>query len=116
MSGQGVLRNVEGGRKAFWCPGCKEMHQLTVGGTGWQWNGSYDKPTFMPSIKVTYGHPKGHTNDNPAPLGFPKRKDRPDLWVEEVCHSYVRDGKIQFLADCTHVLKNQTVELLPMPD
>lgn len=30
---------------------------------------------------------------------------------EAVCHSYVRDGKIEFLADCTHKLKNQTVEI-----
>jgi hypothetical protein len=29
---------------------------------------------------------------------------------KDVCHSFVRDGQIQFLGDCTHALKGQTVE------
>lgn len=29
------------------------------------------------------------------------------------CHSFVTDGKIQFLADCTHELAGKTV---PLPD
>ena len=28
-----------------------------------------------------------------------------------VCHSFVREGKIEFLGDCTHALKGQTVDL-----
>ena len=28
-----------------------------------------------------------------------------------ICHSFVTDGKIQFLSDCTHGLAGQTVEL-----
>lgn len=28
-----------------------------------------------------------------------------------VCHSYVQDGRIQFLGDCTHPLAGQTIEL-----
>ena len=28
-----------------------------------------------------------------------------------VCHSFITDGRIQFLGDCTHELKGQTVEL-----
>ena len=27
------------------------------------------------------------------------------------CHSFVTDGRIQFLADCTHPLAGQTVDL-----
>jgi hypothetical protein len=30
---------------------------------------------------------------------------------ERQCHSFVTDGKIQFLPDCYHSLKGQTVEL-----
>lgn len=30
-----------------------------------------------------------------------------------VCHSFVKNGTIQFLGDCTHKLVNQTV---PLPD
>jgi hypothetical protein len=31
--------------------------------------------------------------------------------VHHCCHSFVTNGKIQFLADCTHKLAGQTVEL-----
>ena len=27
------------------------------------------------------------------------------------CHSFVREGRIEFLSDCTHALAGQTVEL-----
>lgn len=54
---------------------------------------------------VTYRHPKGHTNENPAPLGYAGE------YVVEVCHSFVTEGRIQFLGDCTHALANQTVDL-----
>lgn len=30
-----------------------------------------------------------------------------------VCHSFIKDGQIQYLDDCTHRLKNQTVPLKP---
>lgn len=102
MSARGVLRIIEGGRLGFWCPGCKEMHVVN---SGWQSNGDYDRPTFSPSVIVRYRHPKGHTNENPAPLGYG------GPYVEEVCHSFVRDGRIEFLGDCTHELAGKTVPL-----
>jgi hypothetical protein len=30
---------------------------------------------------------------------------------QRVCHSFVTDGRIQFLSDCTHELAGQTVDL-----
>jgi hypothetical protein len=36
--------------------------------------------------------------------------------TERVCHSFVTDGKIQFLGDCTHALAGQTVELPEQED
>jgi hypothetical protein len=33
----------------------------------------------------------------------------------EVCHSFVSEGVIQFLDDCTHSLVGQSVELPPWP-
>lgn len=74
---------------AFHCPGCEYGHHFEVGGSGWTWNGSLDRPTFSPSLLV-YGARDGST---------PR------------CHSFVRDGKIEFLSDCTHKLAGQTVEL-----
>jgi len=78
----------------FECPGCDMLHVVHVAGAGhplWQWNGSMDKPTFSPSVLVTY----------------PWGKDR----EQRVCHSFVREGQIQFLGDCTHALAGQTVDL-----
>lgn len=40
-----------------------------------------------------------------VPLG------RPDAGKTHVCHSFIRDGRIEFLSDCTHALAGQTVDL-----
>jgi len=76
----------------FWCPGCNNAHCMTVKQwtpNGWEWNGDWKKATFSPSIGVSHS----------ANGGFE-------------CHSFVRDGQIQFLADCQHALAGKTV---PVP-
>jgi len=87
----------------FYCPGCELHHGVWTGagpGPVWQFNGSMAAPTFSPSIRVRMG-PKC----NPATgLRLPGASD-------QICHSFVMDGKIQFLSDCTHRLAGQTVEL-----
>jgi hypothetical protein len=67
----------------FECPGCGYGHPFDT--TRWTWNGSMEKPTFHPSLLIM----------SPA-----KR-----------CHSFVRDGNIQFLNDCAHALAGKTIEL-----
>jgi hypothetical protein len=80
--------DVNGGHYGwrFDCPGCAP--RLHVVGTGWTFNGDLDKPTFSPSVLVTGG-------------------TDPDYR----CHSYVTDGKIRFLSDCSHKYAGQTVDL-----
>lgn len=66
----------------FWCPGCKSTHSIDT--TKWTWNGSLKSPTISPSIlRRTGPFPDGHI---------------------DICHSFVRDGKIEFCGDCTHGL------------
>lgn len=93
-----ILRSVEGGGLLFRCPGCNEGHMIRHGegpGPRWTWNGDAEKPTFTPSVLVTYnGSDAGIDGAPPA-----------------VCHSFVTDGRIQFLSDCTHALAGQTVDL-----
>ncbi|MBT2326141.1 ammonia monooxygenase [Variovorax paradoxus] len=72
----------------FHCPGCDGKHAVGTGPGGWGWNGSHDAPTLTPSVKVTGG-------------GDP----------HYCCHSFVREGRIEFLGDCTHALAGQTVDL-----
>jgi hypothetical protein len=80
----------------------------------WQWNGSVEAPTFEPSVLVRQGHfayaePRDHcwctyNRDHP---------DAPAPFKCFHCHSFVRDGEIQFLADCSHAMAGMTV---PIPD
>jgi hypothetical protein len=58
----------------------------TAAKVAWDWNGSTSAPTLTPSIlKHTPG----------------KR-----------CHSFVRNGVVEFLADCEHELAGQSVKML----
>lgn len=104
-----ILRDNEtgGGDRylTFWCPGCDMAHQIKVDGTGsWSWNGDPIKPTFSPSVLVRYDHwVPAASHENPEP--------GPQTLVGDACHSFIADGRIQFLTDCTHKLAGQTVDL-----
>lgn len=74
-------------RYGFQCPGCEETHWLD---STWEWNGDLKRPTFKPSILVTRRH-EGLR-----------------------CHSYIRDGRIEFLSDCSHAMAGKTVQLGPV--
>lgn len=92
----------------FFCPGCGCYHGVWTDrekSPCWQFNGDVERPTVSPSILVRYKHPKGYSNENPAPVGYCGE------YVEEVCHSFIKEGRIQFLSDCTHKLTGQTVDL-----
>lgn len=51
-----------------------------------------ERPTFRPSMLVTYAE---HLPKHPA----------------RRCHSFVTDGEIHYLGDCTHDLANQEVDI-----
>ena len=56
-------------------------------GTGcWTWNGDTEKPTLRPSVLTTM--------------------------MDVRCHTWVSDGQAQFLDDCSHDLRGQTVDML----
>ncbi len=76
---------------AIFCPACKMTHAFDL--VRWQFNGNYKSPTFTPSMLVN---------------GKIDLKKHPNM---KRCHSFVTDGKIKYLGDCTHDMKNQTVEL-----
>lgn len=72
-----------------------------VGKPRWHWNGDVDKPSLNPSVSVSWTEPSDK----------PEEFDDPTKDMLRKCHSFVRDGKIQYLDDCTHALAGQTVEL-----
>lgn len=115
-------------RIQFHCPGCNDEHgvRVTTPPAGyelrepspphpcWTWNGNLDLPTFSPSVLVTRGH---FCHNPPVPgncaCDFQERfpDEEPWAWPCTRCHSFVRDGRIQFLPDSTHKLAGQTVDL-----
>jgi len=112
------LHTVENqpGMLVFQCPACGNCHNVLVEGATrpgprWGWNGSMDAPTFTPSIKVTSKH-------YPSGGAFPMDDEHARVIageqlkaIDHVCHSFVRDGRIEYCGDSTHKLAGQTVEL-----
>ena len=88
---------------AFHCTGCGNAHMIDK--TKWGFNGDFEKPTITPSILVT-GTQRLTDEEYDKIMGGEKIVPRP-----LVCHSFVTDGRIQYLNDCTHDLKGQTVNL-----
>ena len=109
-----ILRLAAGNRLHFWCPGCDRMHGVGFGegdGPRWTWNGDAVKPTFQPSVLVQSGHYiPGHIGECWCSY-YRANPDKKPEFKCSVCHSFVVDGKIQFLSDCTHALAGQTVDL-----
>lgn len=73
----------------FWCPGCDSQHRIT---NIWEFDGNVESPTFAPSILCheAPSHPR--------------------------CHSYLRNGIMEFLSDCTHAMASQNVPLPDLPE
>lgn len=67
----------------IFCPGCQCAHLFSM---KWEFNNDIEKPTFHPSMLVHY--PDGKS-----------------------CHSFVTNGKIEFLRDSFHSLAGKTVDL-----
>ena len=110
-----LVRDVDAGDAGVWfyCPGCETHHRIVVG--RWSWNASEDLPTFAPSVLVRFFQlsPEGIAmidRGDPPPAGgrYPG--------ADVVCHSFVRDGRIEYLADSTHRYAGQTIDLPPIDD
>lgn len=82
---------------AFMCPGCGHPHSVRIRQDGgprpsWEYNGNPQSPTLKPSVLVRTFARDGKTE---------RRR----------CHSFVTDGRIRFLPDCTHSFAGQTIDL-----
>jgi hypothetical protein len=74
-----------------WLPPGQVESPSVAGSPHWEFNGDLERPTLSPSILAR------------ADWG-PERRPM-------VCHSFVRDGRIEFLSDCTHAFAGKTVDL-----
>ncbi len=97
-SGLAPCETAEATHVALYFPGPSGLIFLPVlpqgqarKGTGcWSWNQDTEKPTLKPSVRTRGG--------------------------DFLCHSWVEDGRVQFLGDSTHELKWTTVSLLNVED
>lgn len=80
------FRKIQNNGCAFHCPGCDMIHIVD---SRWEFNGDLDNPTISPSLLVRY----------------------PTSGRVDICHSFILDGKIQFLSDCSHGMKGKTEEI-----
>lgn len=69
-----------------------QLHGSRANTKNWSGNGDTEKPTLKPSLLTELPY-------------YGKHRDI-------CCHSFVNDGLVQFLNDCSHELVGQTVELL----
>jgi hypothetical protein len=106
-----VSQTAEKVTYGFQCPGCKDSHHVAV--PGWDFNGNMEKPTFSPSLLVRCGHYIPNHQGSCWCTFNAERPDDPAPFNCYQCHSYIRDGRIEFLGDCSHPLAGQTVD---MPD
>jgi hypothetical protein len=72
----------------YQCEGCGYTHCFALLNEGGHhaWNGDFIKPTVWPSLLENKTEGK-------------------------ICHSFIKDGSIQYLNDCTHHLRGKTIDL-----
>jgi hypothetical protein len=72
----------------YWCAGCGYEHAFSVRekGGNHSFNNDLDNPTVSPSLLQNWPGVK-------------------------VCHSFIKNGQIQYLTDCQHELAGKTIEL-----
>jgi hypothetical protein len=104
------LGKLENNQRFFYCPGCDTHHVID---DKWTYSGTDEKPTVRASVLSKW-------IKTPDPLPY---DDNGDLVVgpdgravgskQMKCHSFITNGNIQYLNDCTHYLAGKTV---PMED
>jgi len=103
-----------------WCPGCDDKHPFWVRARGsekpaedqhtWGFDWNLEAPTFTPSLLV-HSHKTliNHDLVGDALTAPENVRETPQ------CHSFVREGRWQFLGDCTHGLAGKTYPMVPLP-
>lgn len=88
------LEQFEEGMILHYCPGCDMLHPIYTSEykgdrPRWTWNGDVLKPSYSPSVVVNSNHR---------------------------CHYFMKDGKIQYLNDCSHEYAGKTIDLPDIPE
>lgn len=107
----------------FYCPGCGHSHMVPINdaklenGHGWQFDGNKEAPTLSPSLLTKSGHYATHFNPEKDTCwcSFKERTGDEPSFKCGICHLFVRDGKIEYLSDCTHEYAGKTIDMVDFP-
>lgn len=88
----------QGESYSYICLGCDQTHLVYVQPCDrknihvWKFNGDIETPTLSPSVvfEIKFAIP-----------------EKPNI----KCHHFIRDGKIQYLNDCTHKYAGQIIDI-----
>jgi len=84
-----------------WCPGCEETHVVP---DIWIFDGDLNRPTFTPSVKITYNGPDAG-----------QARDGGRRAPQACCHYFLTAGRLKFCSDSSHALAGATVDLPDLP-
>lgn len=95
---KGKLRIIEDGRVMFHCPACNTGHMINISNPNmypiWTFDNNFDSPTFTPSVLL-------------------KQEYTPESGKRTyICHSFITNGLIIYLNDCTHEFAGKTIEMV----
>ena len=95
-----LLQSEDGARLWWYCASCDMLHPIALHNRPgesvdvWSWNNDAERPTFMPSFLTDMSGRNG-----------PKR----------ICHTYIKEGMVEYLNDSTIHLRGVTKELQDIP-
>jgi hypothetical protein len=116
-------------------PGCPLRKDSTTEPT-WDWDGNLERPTFSPSM-LAYGcvHlcPPDYVHHVVCkdPVICPRQSHlvlstEPKILAHNLphavtpawgnCHSFLQQGRWQFLSDSAHAMAGQTIDMISLPD
>lgn len=78
------VRKLSDGTLYWHCVACGCGHGAN---STWTFNGVYESPTFAPSFLATFGD-------------------------DRRCHTFIRNGKIEYLTDCTHEFAGKVIDMV----
>lgn len=89
----------KGGQLWHYCPACDDVHSVAIDepyktASRWHFDGNVEMPSLSPSVKVT------------KPIGDDS----------EVCHYFLKNGRFEYLLDCTHKLAGMRIPVVEIPE
>ncbi|TXH44018.1 MAG: hypothetical protein E6Q97_33325 [Desulfurellales bacterium] len=114
------VRRGSDGTVLWWCPGCSSYHGAQTDPTHrnpvtnalWTWNNDTDRPTLSPSVLVSRRESLRRNPPDGIEGAELARFCEENRVIIPRCHCFIREGRIEFCADCEHALAGQTVDMV----